>query len=343
MTLTFGMKDNQFLQTHDLKPLPAYLGEFPSLAKREMVAVYVKTYHPNEYCNFAQLSSQWYLSGHFRVDWMVFMISTKWFWQYALPIQQRQLIVQLTKRQVLQRFKGSILGLAWVFITPILMLSVYTFVFKSVLKAKWPGNEDANNIEFALQIFSGLLVFNLFSEVLSRASSLVVEQPNMVKKVIFPLPVLAWVNVLTAYIFAVVSLGVLVVAAYFMRLELSIHILSLPFVFVLAFPMLLGLSWGLSALGVYLRDLAQIVTLVLTPLMFLSPIFYPSSSLPEAIQAIIWINPLVLPIEAIRDAVMIGYWPDWLALILYLLVSFIVMVLGAACFHKLKRGFADVL
>ena len=271
------------------------------------------------------------------------MIPIKWFWQYALPIHQRQLVMQLTKRQVLQRFKGSFLGLAWVFITPILMLCVYTFVFKSVLKAKWPGNEDANNIEFALQIFSGLLVFNLFAEVLSRATNLVVEQPNMVKKVIFPLPVLAWVNVLTAYFFAMVSLAVLIVAAYFMRLELSLHIVSLPLVFILLFPLLLGVSWGLSALGVYLRDLSQVVTLVLTPLMFLSPIFYPTSALPDAIQSIIWINPLVLPIEAIRDTVMVGDWPAWLSLLCYALVSGGVMVLGAACFHKLKRGFADVL
>ncbi|WP_067223341.1 ABC transporter permease [Marinomonas gallaica] len=271
------------------------------------------------------------------------MLPTQWFWQYALPQHNIQLIIQLTRRQILQRFKGSILGVAWVFITPILMLSVYTFVFKSVLKAKWPGNEDANNIEFALQIFSGLLVFNLFSEVLSRASSLITDQPNMVKKVIFPLPILAWVNVLSALFFALINLLVLVVAAYFMRMELSVHIVALPVLFVLCIPMLLGLSWGLAALGVYLRDLTQIITLVLMPLMFLSPIFYPVSALPTVVQGFMILNPLVLPIETLRALVMVGEWPFWGGLVLYGIISGVIMILGSAIFHKLKKGFADVL
>lgn len=271
------------------------------------------------------------------------MLPTRWFWQYLLPVQHFQLIMQLTKRSIHQRFKGSILGVAWVFLTPILMLSVYTFVFKSVLKAKWPGSEDANNIEFALQIFSGLLIFSLFAEVLSRAATLITDQPNMVKKVIFPLPVFAWVNVLSALFFAFVSLAVLLIGAFFMRGELSVHILALPLVFLLSAPLLLGLSWGLSALGVYLRDLAQVVTLILTPLMFLSPIFYPTSALPEFIQQIVLLNPLVIPIEALRDVVMTGQWPQWWWLAAYLSVSAIVLFVGAAGFHKLKKGFADVL
>lgn len=272
------------------------------------------------------------------------MIPIRWFLQYALPLSQRQLILQLTKRQIQLRFKGSMLGAAWVFITPILMLAVYTFVFKSVLKAKWPGNEDANNIEFALQIFSGLLIFNLFAEVLSRAASLVTDQPNMVKKVIFPLPILAWVNVLTALFFALVSLLVLLVGAWVMRGELSVHLLATPLLFVLLMPLLLGLSWGLSALGVYLRDLTQVITLVLTPLMFLSPIFYPTAALPDFVQSFMVINPLVIPIELLRDIVMQGQWPQQgVALFIYIVIAGITMGVGAAGFHKLKKGFADVL
>lgn len=271
------------------------------------------------------------------------MIPVRWFWQYALPIKHYQLIIQLTKRAIEQRFKGSMLGVIWVFITPILMLSVYTFVFKSVLKAKWPGNEDANNIEFALQIFSGLLIFNLFAEVLSRATTLITDQPNMVKKVIFPLPIFAWVNVLSALFFAGVSLAVLLVAALIMRSELTIHVFALPILMLVFVPLLLGLSWGLSALGVYLRDLAQMISLVLTPLMFLSPIFYPTSALPDWIQQIMVFNPLVIPIEALRDLVMVGQWPAFLPMFLYALIAGSVMLFGATGFHKLKKGFADVL
>lgn len=271
------------------------------------------------------------------------MLPTQWMWQYLLPKQHTQLILQLTKRQIQQRFKGSILGAAWVLITPILMLAVYTFVFKSVLKAKWPGNEDANNIEFALQIFSGLLVFGLFAEVLSRAATLITDQPNMVKKVIFPLPILAWVNVLCALFFAAVNLMVLIVGALIMRHELSIHFVSIAALCIACTPLLLGLSWGLAALGVYLRDLTQIITLILTPLMFLSPIFYPITALPALIQKVMVLNPLVLPIKVLREAVLTGQWPSWLAIIVYTLVSLMIMVIGAAGFHKLKKGFADVL
>ena len=271
------------------------------------------------------------------------MLPTRWFWQYALPVQHSQLITQMTKRAIQQRFKGSILGVAWVFITPILMLSVYTFVFKSVLQAKWPGNESADNIEFALQIFSGLLIFTLFAEVLSKAPTLITDQPNMVKKVIFPTPIFAWVNVLSALFFAMVNVVVLLVAAFFMRAGLSWHILMLPLLFVLMIPMLLGFSWGAAALGVYFRDLSQIVSLALTPLMFLSPIFYPTSALPNLIQTAMHANPLVIPIEFLRDIVMIGQAPVLLPLLVYFIVSGLVMLLGAAGFHKLKKGFADVL
>lgn len=165
----------------------------------------------------------------------------------------------------------------------------------------------------------------------------------MVKKVIFPLPILAWVNVLTAMSFALANAIVLLIAAYFMRMEISVHVLLLPILFVMLLPLMLGLSWGLAALGVYLRDLTQLVTLVLTPLMFLSPIFYPASALPHAIQTAMIVNPLVIPIETLRDAVMVGHWPNWTPLIGYCLASAVIMVLGAALFHKLKRGFADVL
>ena len=271
------------------------------------------------------------------------MLPTRWIGQYVLPRQHIELIAQLTKRQIQQRFKGSILGAAWVFITPILMLCVYTFVFKSVLKAKWPGNEDANNMEFALQIFSGLLIFGLFAEVLSRAATLITDQPNMVKKIIFPLPILAWVNVLSALFFAAVNLAVLVIGAFIMRMELSWHIISVIVLCLACTPMLLGLSWGLAALGVYLRDLTQVIGLILTPLMFLSPIFYPITALPELLQKIMVFNPLVMPIEVLREAVLIGQWPNWLGIAIYLLLSSLIMIVGAAGFHKLKKGFADVL
>ena len=143
------------------------------------------------------------------------MARAKWLKGYFFPTEHKALLYQLIKREVRQKFQGSWLGLGWAILTPIAMLAVYTFVFRTVLKAKWPGDADASNAEFALQIFSGLLVFTLFSEVVGRAPTLVSQQPNMVKKVVFPLPVLAWVSVGASSFYAGLSLLVLLVAAFF--------------------------------------------------------------------------------------------------------------------------------
>jgi len=267
----------------------------------------------------------------------------KWLKSYVFPRQYHELLVQLVKREVKSRFQGSWLGLGWALLTPIAMLLVYTFVFRNVLKAKWPGEAGATNAEFALQLFSGLIVFTLFSEVVGRAPTLVSEQPNMVKKVIFPLSILPWVSVCSSVFFALLSVLVLVGAAMLTRGQLSVHLLALPLIVAVFIPVLLGLGWLLSSLGVYLRDLGHIVGLVLTPLMFLSPIFYPATALPVFVQDIMVFNPLALIIDSVRAVVLLGRWPDFYALAVYFLVASSVAVLGAACFHKTRRGFADVL
>jgi lipopolysaccharide transport system permease protein len=212
-----------------------------------------------------------------------------------------------------------------------------------VLKAKWPGDADASNAEFALQIFSGLLVFTLFSEVVGRAPTLVSQQPNMVKKVVFPLPVLAWVSVGASSFYAGLSLLVLLVAAFFARGELTIHLVALPLIFLVFLPTLLGFGWLLSSLGVYLRDLGHIVGLILTPLMFLSPIFYPITALPDFIQSFMLFNPVALIIDSLRAVVLQGSWPDFPSLVIYWLAASGGALVGAACFHKTRKGFADVL
>ncbi len=215
-------------------------------------------------------------------------------------------------------------------------------MFRTVLKAKWPGAENSDS-EFALQIFSGLLVFTLFSDVIGRASTLVVEQPNLVKKVVFPLELLPWVTSFSALFFSSISLVILVGAAFATRGEITVHLLSVPLILTVFLPMLLGLAWILSSLGVYLRDMGHIVALILTPMLFLSPVFYPSSALPELGRALMQVNPITVIVEAIRDAVLIQTWPDFQALGLYFLFSLAVCGLGVICFAKTRKGFADVL
>jgi lipopolysaccharide transport system permease protein len=261
---------------------------------------------------------------------------------YFIPYRRRGLLWQMVKREVQQKFLGSWLGLSWALITPLAMLSVYTFVFRSVLNAKWPGASDSN-VEFALQIFSGLLVYGLFSEVIGRAANLIIEQPNLVKKVIFPLEILPWVTVLSALFFSSVSFLVLLAGLLVMRDGLTIHVLSVPLIAAVFAPMLLGLSWLLASLGVYLRDINHIVSLLLAPMLFLSPIFYPTSALPEFAQSIMQFNPLTVIIEAFRGATLGAQWPDFMVLGKYFVVSIIVAILGATCFKKIRTGFADVL
>lgn len=271
------------------------------------------------------------------------MVRVKWLKDYFFPTQYKGLLYQLVKREVRQKFQGSWLGLGWALLTPIAMLGVYTFVFRSVLKAKWPGSVNDTNAEFALQLFSGLLIFTLFSEVVGRAPTLISEQPNMVKKVIFPLSIMPWVSVSTSSFFALLNLIVLIGASWITRGELTIHLIALPLIAIAFTPILLGFGWLLSSLGVYLRDLGHIVGLLLTPLMFLSPIFYPITALPPVIQELMLFNPLALIIDSVRAVVLHAEWPNIEALGVYLIVSSGIALVGAACFHKTRRGFADVL
>jgi len=262
--------------------------------------------------------------------------------KYLLPLNNYDLLKQLTRREILQRFHSSWLGLGWAILTPLAMLTVYTFVFRSVLNAKWPGAENSDS-EFALQVFSGLLIFTLFSEVVGRAPNLIIEQPNLVKKVIFPLEILPWMTVFAALFYAILSLTVLFLGTWLMRGTVTIHVLSVPVILAAFVPMLLGLSWLLSALGVYIRDVHNIIGLILTPMLFLSPIFYPASALPEKFQFLMSLNPLTFIIESIRGAILGSQWPDITALICYLIVSLVVAVIGAAFFYYTRKGFADVI
>jgi lipopolysaccharide transport system permease protein len=262
--------------------------------------------------------------------------------KYFLPFQYYDLLMQLVKREILQRFRSSWLGIAWAVLTPLAMLMVYTFVFRSVLKAKWPGAENSDS-EFALQIFSGLLIFSLFSEVVGRAPNLILEQPNLVKKVIFPLHILPWMTVLAALFNAFISIIVLIVGTWLMRGNINIQLFAIPLIILTFIPMLLGLSWFLSALGVYIRDIHNIIGLILTPMLFLSPIFYPASALPENAQFLMQINPLTFIIESLRGAVLSGHWPETIGILRYFFVSLIVAFIGGWFFHKTRKGFADVL
>ena len=262
---------------------------------------------------------------------------------FLFPVHHRTLIWQFSRREVLGRYRGSLFGLAWSFITPLLMLGVYTFVFVGVFKARWPGAEAGGGLEFALQIFVGLMVFNLFAEVASRAPRLIVDQPNLVKKVVFPLEILPWISVLSGCFHLLISGVVLLVVATGVRGGLPVTAIALPLVLLPLIPMLLGLCWLLSALGVFIRDVGQMMGMVVNLAMFLSPVFFSVSTLSPALQHWMAFNPLTLIIEQARVVLLQGEWPKVEALLLYFVLALGFAWLGGLFFHKTRKGFADVL
>ena len=222
------------------------------------------------------------------------------------------------------------------------MLAVFTFVFSVVFKARWGGGSGSKT-EFALVLFAGLIVFNLFAECINRAPGLILANVNYVKKVIFPLEILPWVALGSAMFHAIISLGVWL-GAYVLFFGLPhVTALFLPLVFLPLAFFIIGMSWVLASLGVYLRDVSQFVGILTTVLMFLSPIFYPVNALPEAYRSFLLLNPLMPAIEQTRNVLFWGQLPDIFTLMSYFLVSSCIAWMGFAWFQKTRKGFADVL
>ncbi len=258
--------------------------------------------------------------------------------------RNRQLIVQMIKREVVGRYKGSAMGLAWSFFNPIFMLMVYTFVFSEVFKARWAGvGGDESKTQFALVLFVGMIVLGLFSEVINRAPGLILSNVNYVKKVIFPIEILPVVAMGAALFHSLISLTVLLTAFAFFNSYLHWTVTFIPLVLLPLVVLTLGLSWILASLGVFIRDVGQTIGLVTTVLMFLSPVFYPVTALPEKVRPFIMANPLTFIIEQAREVLIWGHLPNWIGLGVYTLVAIVIAWLGYFWFQKTRKGFADVL
>ncbi|MFC5649805.1 ABC transporter permease [Paenibacillus solisilvae] len=254
----------------------------------------------------------------------------------------KNLLNQFTKRDVVGRYKGSYLGLLWTFITPLLMLVIYTFVFSEVFKARW-GTVGGNKAEYALVLFTGLIVFNIFSEVITRAPSLLVGNSNLVTKVVFPLEIMP-VAILCASIFhALINFALLIVSLILILGVLQWTLFLAPLVLLPLILLTLGLGWILASLGVYLRDLGQVIGIAMQAIMLMSPIFYPISSIPENLRIIYYINPVSYVIEDMRRVVIWGEMPNWTWLGIGTVIGLVVFMAGYSWFQKTKKGFADVL
>ncbi|MHA6236547.1 ABC transporter permease [Pseudomonas fluorescens group sp. PF-69] len=256
--------------------------------------------------------------------------------------RHRSLIKSFIQRDVLGRYRGSFMGILWSFLNPLFMLVVYTFVFSVVFKARWATGSDSKT-EFALILFAGLMVFSLFAECINRAPGLILSNPNYVKKVIFPLEVLPWVNLGSALFHGAISLSVWLLAYVVFFGTPHLTALYLPFILLPLVLFIMGLSWALASLGVYLRDVAQFIGIITSTLMFLSPIFYPVTAIPERYRGLLYLNPLTPVIEQTRSALYWGATPDFAMLTGYTVITAIFAWLGFAWFQKTRKGFGDVL
>ncbi|WP_350030008.1 ABC transporter permease [Caballeronia sp. GAFFF2] len=257
-------------------------------------------------------------------------------------MKQRNLITQMVVREIASRYRGSALGIVWSLLIPILMLAIYTFVFSYIFKARWRVDTDSKT-EFALVLFAGLMLFNTFADCINRAPTQIVSNVNFVKKVVFPLEILSIVTVVASLFQMLISLVVWLVF-YMAVLGLPpVTALLLPFIVVPLVLITLGATWFLAALGVYLRDVAQITGVLTTTLMFVTPIFFPASAVPQRLQIVFVLNPLAAIVEQARDVLIWGKLPDLGVYCLLLAISIVISWLGYASFQKTRGGFSDVL
>ena len=236
------------------------------------------------------------------------------------------------------------MGLAWSFFNPIFLLTVYTFVFSVVFKSRWgaAGSEESK-AQFAIVLFVGMIVQGLFAETINKAPNLVLSNVNYVKKVVFPLEILPAVSLCATLFHSAASIVVLLAAFLLFNGFLHWTLVFLPLVFLPLIVLTLGLSWMLASLGVYLRDVGQTVGLLTMVLMFLSPVFYPITAVPQEVRPWLMLNPLTFIIEQARDVIVWGRQPYWVGLALYSVLACIAAWLGYIWFQKTRKGFADVL
>lgn len=222
------------------------------------------------------------------------------------------------------------------------MMIVYTFVFSVVFEARW-NTDSSNKLEFAFIIFSGITVFNFLSEVLSRSTGIIIGNANYVKKVIFPLEILPVSIVVSALVQTLISFSILFIGLLLFGGGLHLTVLFLPFVLLPVILLSVGLSWFLASFGTYIRDVSYVINVFTGALMFLSPIFYPVSSVPESLRMIYYLNPLSYTVEDIRKILLWNQVPDFGFLLFGTFIGIIVSIGGYIWFQKTRRGFADVL
>jgi lipopolysaccharide transport system permease protein len=253
----------------------------------------------------------------------------------------RTLILRLTTRELSAKWRGTVLGIFWSIATPLLSFFIYGFVFSQIMHSRWSG--ELENTDYSLVLFSGLVTFSIFIESVNRAPSLILENVSYVKKVIFPLEILAVVAVLVAVTNAGFGIMVLLAAILWIMGTLSWTILLVPLVLLPYCIFILGLTWILSSLGVFLRDVRQLIVVATSLLMFLTPVLYSVNSVPERYRWIIELNPLTPTLAQMRAVIFGVQWPDISSYIASWCFALVSASLGYFWFMRTRKAFADVI
>jgi len=252
-----------------------------------------------------------------------------------------ELILSLARRELIARYKGSVLGVVWAIVTPVVMITIFTFIFAVIFKARFGPNGNA--WDYALYLFCGLLPWTMFQETLQGSSTTIVNHANLVKRVVFPLETLPVAQAFSAVGNQMFGTVALIIATIVVRHELHVTILWLPALLIPQLLLTLGAAWLVASLGVFLRDIAQGITLVLMAWMYLTPIIYPESIVPERYRAYINLNPFTSLVRNYRRIFLEGLRPDWPSLAYFTALAVVLFVFGYWWFAKTRRNFADVI
>ena len=256
-------------------------------------------------------------------------------WRY------RHMIHHLTASQLVQRYRGSLLGILWTVVQPLLMLGIYSFVFGAIFRPRWM--EAGGGTSFTLVLFCGLTAYGFFSDSLSRSTGLITGNPNYVKKIIFPLELLAVTNVLAAFVQSLAGFGILLLAQIWLHGFVPWTACLFPLAFLPLFLITLALCWIFSSLSVYFRDMENLMGLLLSGLMFLSPVFYSLQAVPEKVRPFFYLNPVTWAVEDLRRVLLWGEGLNWPIWGLQMCIAGLMLGLAYRWFKRLQPGFADVL
>lgn len=256
-------------------------------------------------------------------------------------LDRTALLIELTKREFFGRYRGSLGGMFWAFVQPLFLLGVYTLAFGVVFKMRWGFSGSTS--EYALMLFAGLIVFDAFAESMSKAPSLVAANPNYVKKIVFPLDLLAWVMSIVALFHAAIGVGVWLLGYALLFGWPQPTAWLFPLVLLCCLPMLLGIGWLLSALGVMIKDVGQITAMLSHALLFLTPIFFSADAVPAGYRRLMLLNPLTFLVEQLRRILFSGQLPDWAGLLEYFAIAATFAALCLLAFRRLRPSFADVI